>query len=232
MAELLRRGAELADARLPAWLYHRMSVSPERVRAGLRARGLRFHDPEGPPLRRGELRDTAERMVRNAQASAVGLGAVGGIGGLLSVAPEAVGWVFLLVRLGQRLVVAYGFDPRTPRGDAALARVLAAAFQVELPTSGVVGTRATALLRVRPQGGEGARARLVRSVGLKAARLATGRLGRLVPVVSSAVSAHGNREELAAAGARMIDVLERLAEDPGPAPGDAVDAIEVWRGPR
>lgn len=225
--EWLREGAEVVDARLPAWAYASVSVDVEAVRADLRARGLPFVDPLAPGARASDIEATARQVVASARGSASSLGAIGGLGGLLSMGPEAAGWVVLVLRLAQRLAIVHGFDPDTERGRVAVERALAAAFELDLPGPGLLRSRASELLRPGLRAGLDDRSRLARGVVKGAAGLVTARLGRLVPVVSSAVSALDNRAQLAAAGERMVAALRELADGPLLDREAAVDAVEV-----
>jgi hypothetical protein len=228
--DVLRTVIDAADARTPGWVYGAVSVDTDRERARMRRAGLAFVDPEGAPARAADVEATAAGIVARSARAAAAWGLVAASGGALSLLPETVAWATNVLRLGQRLAVVYGFDLDTPRGEAAVARAIAAGFQVELPRGGLVGARASTLFRAPSP--VAARARLARAAVSQAVRVATGRLARLVPGLAGPVAARADHAELVAAGGRMQGVLRALAEAPGPDPEQVVDAVEVGRGAR
>jgi hypothetical protein len=234
VASAWRDWLEAADERALPTLFALVSVRPESFRSWLRARDLPFVEPGSAPRGLREVDRTADHVVEQAGATGTGIAALGGLGGGLAAPSEAVAWAVATVRLAQRLAVVYGFDPSTPRGRAAVARALAAGFGAALPDDGPSGLRVTEVLRGvatrQPlPGPTQVGTLLARAVMRRSVRLATGRLGRLVPVVSSGVGAVENRRATLEIGARMKDVLRRLAEAGG-ASGVVVEALEVRRG--
>src|SRR5687768_10676674 len=128
---LLVDAVDRADATLVAGGYRAVSVSAERVRAWLRFRGLACLDPARPdPPPMGEVGRSAVVVIARSAALCGALGGAAGLAGAPSVPPEAVATAILALRMAQRLCVVYGFDPATDRGQMALARALAAAWEV------------------------------------------------------------------------------------------------------
>lgn len=230
---LLVEAVDRADASLVAGGYRAVSVSADRVRAWLRFRGFAWLDPDAtdPPSMR-ELDRTADAVIGRAATLCGALGGAAGVAGAPSVPPEAVATAILVLRMAQRLCVVYGFDPATDRGQMALTRALAAAWQVELPETGAFGLRVSDLPSVfkpgaspRQVGGKLVRAMAIGTVGWIASRLT-----RFVPLVSAPVHAFDSRAKVDAAGRRMQQVLRRLAEVRDGVAGEVEDAIEVRRG--
>jgi hypothetical protein len=159
------------------------------------------------------------------------MGGAAGIAGAPSMPPEAVATGILVLRMAQRLCVVYGFDPATDRGQMALARGLAAAWQIELPESGAFELRVSDLPALfRP--GASPRAvggKLFRAMAMGTAGWIAYRLTRFVPLVSAPIHAYDNRTKVDAAGRRMQQVLRRLAEVTDPGAADVEDAVEVAR---
>lgn len=230
--DLLRRlGRDLDAAALQA-LYASVSVDAGTVRQHLGLRRLAWLEAgqERPP-RREELDYTADRLIADAAGTVGALGGLAGLGGLLTLPPEAAAWMVSVLRLGQRLAVVYGFDPETERGRMALSRALAAGFEVTLPGSGVAGMRLSDVLGVLVAGAEAPDPRqvgskLARAMVWRTVRLMTGRVGRLVPVVASGVSAVDNARRVREVGARMAAVYGQLAELPARL-ALVEDAVEV-----
>jgi hypothetical protein len=233
---LLVDAVDRADATLVAGGYRAVSVSAERVRAWLRFRGLAYLDPTAPTA--PELRDldrTADTVIARAAALSGAMGGAAGIAGAPSIPPEALGTAILVLRMAQRLCVVYGFDPATDRGQMALARGLAAAWEVELPETGAFGLRVSDLPALfRP--GASPRAvggRLVKAMTMGAVSWVAYRLTRFVPLVSAPVHALDNRSKVEAAGRRMQGVLRRLTEvgDGSASLATMEEAVEVRSAP-
>lgn len=229
--ELFRDVAQRADARALAALYAAVSVSTPATQAWLRERGLPFLDAGAPAPRLIDVDRTADHVIDQTRANTAALGAFTGLAGWLTVPPEVVGWIVACLRMGQRLAVVYGFDPQTDRGHVAVSRAIAAGFEAELPERGLVGMRLSELARsmvgdvtpdARKMGGQ-----LARTVVVRSARLAMGRVGRLLPVVASGVSASGNHQEAARVGERMKQTLRKLATAPEAASDRIVEAVEI-----
>jgi hypothetical protein len=227
---LLRAVARRADEAALSRLYDAVSVSTDATRARLDRVNLVYAMPGQTAPRTEELDRTADWLIGQSTANATALGGLAGLAGWLSVPPEVAAYMVATLRLGQRLAVTYGLDPETERGRLALARALAAGFEVPMPARGVVGMRASDLARAflqREPDTERVGGQLARAVALRTTRMMGGRLGRLVPVVSSGFSAVDNRRQTHEIGRRMKDVLRRLADMSLPSAALIEDAHEV-----
>ncbi len=226
VADMLDR----ADASLVAGWYHAVSVSTERFRAWLRFRGLAFVDPAAThPPSMGELDRTAEVVIARARSGAGAVSGAAGLAGAASVPPEVLASMISTIRLGQRLCVVYGYDPWDDRGQMALVRALAVAYDVELPATGSVGIRVSDLAGIaRPRTDpRGIGANLARAVAVRSAWWVAGRVTRFVPVLSAGASAVDARRRTEQVGRRMQGVLRRLAEVPDGSPLLIEEAQEV-----
>lgn len=236
--EWLRDTVRTADAAALPALYAAVSVPADTTRAWLRDRGLPFLDPALGTVGQPRLADvdrTADHVIAQSQARAAGVGAVGGVAGWLALAPEVAAWVLGSLRMAQRLAVVYGFDPSSDRGHVVLSRAVAAGFEVDLPDQGLTGLSVSDLARAfrpAPIDPRAVGGRLARAVAWRSLRFVTGRVGRLLPVVASGVSAVDNHREAARIGERMKAVYRRLADPGGASDGRVVDAIEVVAGRR
>ena len=238
MAELpalLVDAVDRADTTLVAGGYRAVSVSADRVRAWLRFRGFAYVDPDGtdaPAMR--DLDRTADSVISRAAALCGAMGGAAGIAGAPSMPPEAVATGILVLRMAQRLCVVYGFDPSTDRGQMALARGLAAAWQIELPETGAFGLRVSDIPGLfRP--GASPRAvggKLVRAMAMGTVGWIAYRFTRFVPLVSAPMHAFDNRAKVEAAGRRMQQVLRRLTEVRDGQIETIEEAVEVAGGER
>ena len=119
-------------------IYHRISVDPERFRRTLRTAGrVHVHD-DGPRPLAHELRETGTWVVEQAAFRSGAIGAFAGLTGAASVPPEVAARGLATVRLAQRLLLVYGFDPESDRGQTALWRVLAAGLEIAVPDQALV----------------------------------------------------------------------------------------------
>ena len=217
-----------ADARLLAGWYRAVSVPAASVRRTLRQAGLTYVDPATGGGDLHELDRSAAWVIAQASDSATAIGGIAGLGGLASIPPEVLANLVSGIRLGQRLAVVYGFDPDTDRGQMALFRALAAAYEVEMPDRGPVGMRvselpslvAPTLMAPRSVPGD-----LVGQIVRKAAWTLASRYSRIVPVVASVPAAVQRRKEVAAMGRKMQRVL-RLMSEPR-ALGVIEEAVEI-----
>lgn len=232
LGERLRDVLRVVDQRAVDAIVRRVGVGTQETQVWLRQRGLAFVE-EGPRGRPGdaELDRTAEVVIARARSSAASVGALAGLGGLMSVPPDVAGRLVAVLRLSQRLAVVFGIDPETPRGHAAVLRALAAGFEVEVPDHGLIDSRASAMVRALvPGGGQpGLLAeRVTRAAVSSTLHGSVSHVGRLVPVVGSGIAARDNARDVNAIGERMKAVFARLVVA-GIAP-DIRDAEEVRRG--
>lgn len=221
---------ERADRTLAAGWYHSVSVGAEPYRRWLRSRRLPFLDPEeatAPPL--VDLDHTAGLVIARAARSVGALGAVAGMGGLATIPSEWVAANVAALRMAQRLCVVYGFDPGDDRGQMALCRVLAHAYEVDLPPNGLLELRVSHLPGLVWSGArlDEVPGRLVRAMARSSAWWVAGRITRAVPVLSAGTHAAEARRAMEEAGGKMQQLLRRLAEAPEQAALDVEEAHEL-----
>lgn len=220
-----------ADATLVVGWYHAVSVHPERIRAWLRFRGLPFVDPilpEPPVL--AEVDRSAEVVIGRAGNLLGVVGGAAGFAGAATVPPEWVATNIGVLRLAQRLCLVYGFDPTTDRGEMAMCRALAAAYNIEVPETGPLRMRIRdlpSLLRSEGSARQGIGTRLARAMARSSAWWVAGRITRFVPVLSASSHAVETRTHVTETGRRMKEVLRRLAEVPNALPSPVEEAVEV-----
>lgn len=117
--------------------YRISSVPPPTVLADLGRLGARVGClEEVAALPTEQIDPLVDRYVRRARRQAAFSGASLGAGGWIGL-PGGLGHlVLLIVRLAQRISLAYGFDYRTDRGEIELWKALAAATGAELDWEG------------------------------------------------------------------------------------------------
>jgi hypothetical protein len=230
--EWWRQAWSLADERTVGWLLAAVGVRAEAVRRRLQRAGLAFVGRAGAPPEPWELDRTAEVVIGWSRANVGLVGGMTGLGGLLGVPPEIAARLAATVRLAQRLAVVYGLDPDADRGRIAVSRALAAAYGVELPPGGIEAVRlrelASMLTGQAPDAGA-LPGQVATAMVVGGATRWLGRLGRVFPVLSSAVSAVEGQQAVEVVGRRMVAVLRRIAEIPD-GPGLIEEAVEIRRG--
>ncbi len=221
-----------ADARTMPGLYAAVSIRPVRTAAWLRGAGKPFVDGAGLVPSEYDLEQTAQWVTQQSRLRMAMIGGLAGLGGMVTIPPEAVASMVAAIRLAQRLAVVYGFDPATDRGEMAVWQAVAAGFEVELPQSGAMGLRVSSLPglamgRATQQNAAGA---LAVAVAQRSAFWVGKRFTRWfpVPVVSSGIGARAAERRLADVGRRMSATLGRLAI--APVPTDVHEAVEVDAG--
>ena len=222
-SELLKRG----DRRALEALFAIVSISPERLRAQLRAQGLSYcaiDHQEQPSLQ--QLDQTANRLIKLARDNATALGGIAGAAGALSLPPEIVAHLVSTMRLGQRLAVVYGFDTDTDAGKMALWQALASGFEVDFPERGPMAVRVSEVFS-NTSGSQSVSSSMAQAMVRRSGKLIGGRLNRLIPLVSSAPAAMAARHRIGQAGERMQATLRQLAELPADCMQEIEDAIEV-----
>ncbi|MED5373077.1 MAG: EcsC family protein [Myxococcota bacterium] len=209
-------------------LYAACSLRTREITADLQARGVVWSDwrkPLRPAL--GELDESAQLLIDQAKVRAGVIGAAGGVGGAVGVAPEVLASLVHTLRLAQRLAVVYGFDPETDKGRVMLWRALAAAYDVDLPDQAQLNLRVRdlpgAAAKQVPKGGAAA-AMVVRRVVQTATSRVIGRGIRLVPGLTIGLAASRALDSTRAKGERMKAVYRAAFEEP---PADLVDVIDV-----
>lgn len=228
--ELLARAlGDRVDVSLLPTLYERVSLPTNLVREELRAAGVPFQDVEaGQIFEPPELAEAAQRVVRTSTWRSVGLGALGGALGPLAVPPELLATLAHHLRLAQRLAVIYGFDPETDAGKLVVARALAAAYEVRLPTSARLELRVRDLpALVRGSGQSDVTGWLARQAVTRTAASLTRRVTRLVPGLGTGIAAVSAGRRTSKLAARMIEVYSRALEAVPFDYGDEELAVEV-----
>jgi len=230
LRESIKEWLSTADARALPGLYQAVSIRPQRTVAWLRAAGKPFVDGQGPRPDPLTLEQTAAWVVQQSRLRMALVGGLAGLGGLATIPPETVASMVAAVRLAQKLAVVYGFDPQTDRGEMAVWQAVAAGFEVELPRSGAMGVRVSALpglLSSRSIQSTNAAGTLALAVAQRSAIWVGTRLTRWfpVPLVSSGIGARAAERRLASVGQRMAYTLARVAV--APESHDVMDAVEV-----
>lgn len=224
-------GQRLDEDLLPS-VYAAASAPTAATRAWLRESGLAFRDPETgsyPPA--DELARAAERVIRQARGRSTAMGVAGGLGGAVAIPPEVLAQLVHTLRLAQRLAVIYGIDPETDGGRILMWRALAAAYELELPAEGQVGSVRVRdlpdLVRRQLPASRQAAAWLAQQVAVRTAQLIAGRITRIIPGLGAGLAgwrANRRTEEMAK---RMVEVYQKVADlEPFLLDGE-VDAIEV-----
>lgn len=230
--ETLRDVVAQVDATLLPGLYAAVSVDPDRERARLRAARRPFVEPgAGDRPTREEVGRTAGWVIDQARGRVAVLGGIAGIGGAVTVPPEAALQAVAALRLAQRLALVHGLDPRTDRGEMAVWQALAAGFELPLPGDGPVGMRVRELplVLVRGVAAKNAGGALATAMMRDAAWRIGHRFSRMLPLpfLSSGLAALRARRDMRDVGERMRETLRRLAEAPEPDPRQITEAVEV-----
>lgn len=217
---------ERADEQLPAGFYTAISVPPERVRDRLRKNRRAFFDPDAPTPELRDVDETARWVVEQSSLRAASLGGFAGVGGAISVPPEALASAIATLRLAQRLAIVYGFDPETDRGQMAVWKALGAGLELVLPMQGPLQVRIRDLPQMlAPVAVQSASAELTRAV-LWSSLATIARFTRVLPIVGPAFGAVSARRRTQEVGERMMGALRRIVDVPGDLP-PIEDAFEI-----
>lgn len=212
--ELLARAmGDRVDAELIPALYERVSVPTAQIREELRAQSLPFQDVEAGQVHElDDLVESARKLVRSGAWKSAGLGALSGALGPLAVPPELAATAAHHLRMAQRLAVVFGFDPETDAGKVIVARALAAAYDVAVPTSVRLDLRVrnlpTLFARERTDTGTW----LARQIVSRTAASLTQRVTRLVPGLSVGLGAWTAGRRTGRVAEKMIEVYSRALE--------------------
>lgn len=196
----------------PASLLARLRAEPDRAPEIVAlAAAERFAAPAGRFSERLRVQghppeEIARKAVRRHTRMARAEGAVGGSGGAITVVPDLVALAWLQSRMVFFVAAAHGFDPAHPMRPAELLALqdlyeTPAAARAALDRTGQPIALAYLSSRLDPAGEGTLRSRLVRFVSRRMAL----RVGaRLVPLLSSGVSAVQNGRLTADLGARAL----------------------------
>ena len=211
MRQVWNNLAERFDEELFPTLYAAASLSTEDIRSELDTLGLARLGVDTAPAPH-ELELASRAVIARSCRRAAARGALAGAGGLLAVPPEAAASAVQSIRLAQRLVVVWGFDPETDLGQIHLARSLAAAFEVELPEQGPIDMRVRDLARLtRPKVPElrNQTTALARVLATRSVVSLATRFTRWIPGVGAGLGAIGAHRGLHRQGERMVTYLRR-----------------------
>ena len=224
-------GDQLDGSVLPR-LYDAASLEPSEIRADLDRRGIRRLDPTQPDLApsRAQLDESADRLVRSARRGATLRGAVAGMGGLLTVPPEAAVALVQLLHLAQRLAVLYGHDPHSDAGRLVLLQGLAEALDIQLPRQARVGLKLSDLPAIAqkqlPEATQSG-AWLVRTLAARTAVTAASRVARVVPGLGAGLTAFQARRAMGLRGRRLTEFFDRRWGGTPFEDGPVEDAVEL-----
>jgi EcsC protein family len=219
------------DAELLPTLIQRVSVPTPVIREELRAAGIPFQDADaGQVYEQADLLESARKVARTGTWRAATVGAVGGALGALAVPPELLVTLAHHFRLAQRLAVVFGIDPDTDAGKLLVARAMAAAYEVELPSQARLELRVRDLpalfgrsLPARTEPGRW----VLRQLIARTAGSLTRRASRLVPGLGIGIGAFGAGKRTMAAADRMIEVFDNALESVPFDVGEITDAVEI-----
>jgi hypothetical protein len=226
---LMRTALDRLDQDALLYVTAAVSVRADAVRAKLDRHRLAWVGRPGPAPEAWELDRTAEVVIGWSRANVGIAGGITGLGGLLGVPPELAAVAVATLRLAQRLAVVHGLDPATDRGRVAVARALAAAWQVELPPGGVERMTLREVVQSAARAApsvQGLPSQLATAAAFGATLRLFGRFGRVVPLLSSAVAAVEGQRRIELSGRLMHRALGRMTgTNSGQA--DVEDAVEV-----
>jgi hypothetical protein len=214
-------------------LYRLASVEPSEVLAELSG-------PDGPPSSIEQVASlpvelidpVATRYIREARRAAALSGASLGFGGWMGVPPGLMHLVVLLLRLSQRLAVAYGVDFRTSRGEIELWKALAHGVGASVDWEGTEAELMRRLPVVVTGTGTFTNPLLVKAaqaVLMRVAVTAGTRVTRFVPVVGAGSGAVLNYLEVHRVGRRLKETWRSRHAIAGFKPSDAL-VVEILQG--
>ena len=194
---------------LPASLFQRLRAEPERAPEHL---ALAAAERFGPAAERWAALMAAHHAPPEAAAIAYkkhvrrsGLeGAAAGLGGAFTIVPDLAALAWIQGRMVFFIAAAYGFDPQDPMRPAELLTlqgVYPTAAEARTALDGAGVPLARQFVRSKRDSDEQLVPRLVKLVGRQVAKRA---VLKLVPVLSSPVSAVANRQATADLGRRAL----------------------------
>jgi hypothetical protein len=228
MRQVLLNLTERLDEELLPTLYAAASIGAADIQAELDLRSEPRLGGEVEPEPH-ELESTSRNVIQRSCRRAAARGALAGAGGLLAVPPEAAASVVQSIRLAQRLVVVWGFDPDTDLGQIHVARALAAAYEVELPDQGPIDMRVRDIARLgTPKVPElrNQTTALVQVLAQRSVVTLVKRYYRWIPGIGAGLGALGAHRGLRKQGERMVAYLRRT-RGISPRVSNIEDAVEV-----
>lgn len=118
-------------------IYRLASVDEEEIYKEFKTLGIEVSSLSGVAALPVQTLDVlADRFIRRAKRSAALSGASLGFGGWLGLPSGLVHMVVVVLRLGQRLSLTYGFDYRSDRGEIELWKALAKAVDAKVDWEG------------------------------------------------------------------------------------------------
>ena len=170
-------------------LYKLASVAPDDVLGDLRSRGrsvAELRDLGAVPV---EVLDRlVDAYIREARRSAALSGGAIGLGGWVGLPSGLAHLVVVLLRLSQRISLAYGFDYRTSRGEIEMWKALAGSVGADVDWEGTEAELMRRLPAVITGTGTFANPLMLKAVQAVVTRVALSsglRLSRAVPVVGA-----------------------------------------------
>lgn len=231
--DLGRSILDALDDGLVQGLYRLASVDPGSVLADLSTGETRLERIEHCGRLPVELIDpVATRYIRDARRSAALSGASLGFGGWIGLPPGLMHLMVLLLRLAQRLSLAYGVDYRTGKGEIELWKALAAGVGARVDWEGTEAELMRRLPVVVTGTGAFANPLLLqaaRAVLMRVAILGGARITRFVPVVGAGSGAVLNFLEVHRVGNRLKQTFRARHAIVGFDPGQAIE-VEILRG--
>ncbi len=231
--DLGRSILDALDDGLVQGLYRLASVEPDSVLSDLSTGEKRLERIEDSRRLPVELIDpVAARYIKDARRSAALSGASLGFGGWMGLPPGLMHLMVLLLRLAQRLSLAYGVDYRTGKGEIELWKALATAVGAKVDWEGTEAELMRKLPVVVTGTGAFANPLLVqaaRAVLMRVAIIGGARVTRFVPVVGAGSGAVLNFLEVHRVGHRLKATFRTRHAIVGFDPGQAIE-VEILRG--
>lgn len=204
---LLRQLQEALDEGLMLQLYRLASVDPDEVLSAHRSHGVEVYAlGELWRVPTPMLDPGAEKLLRNTHWRAVAGSTGFALGGLLTVLPELLWYTVVLLRLGQRVALAYGYDVHTTPGRLELWQTLATSLKIPVELEGVESWRAVVLPvpQLEPGMRDAVVERLVQRVMTALALRMVKRVTRLVPVLNAGMGGVASHRQLRQLGQHFL----------------------------
>ena len=187
--DLARSVFDTLDDGILQGLYKLASVSPDDVLADLRSKGRAVSGlPEVSDVPVEILDAVADVYIRDARRSAAMSGGAMGLTGWIGIPSSLAHLVIVLLRLSQRISLAYGFDYRTSRGEIEMWKALAGSVGADVDWEGTEAELMRRLPAVITGTGTFANPLLLKAVQAVVTRVALNsslRVTRAVPVVGA-----------------------------------------------